>query len=56
MKTPRKNICLPVLISSVFTKINLIFFGHFFPLAFVRNDKGKASFCFAVSQSIESEE
>ena len=30
MKPPRKNICLPVLISSVFTKINLIFLVIFF--------------------------
>lgn len=53
MKPPRKKICLVVLISSDFTKINLIFLVIFFnSLAFVRNDKGKASFCFAISQSI----
>ena len=52
MKPPRKDICLPVLTSSDFTKINLIFLVIFFSLAFVRNDKGKASFCFAISQSI----
>ena len=52
MKPPRKNICPAVLISSDFTKINLIFLVIFFSLAFVRNDKGKASFCFAISQSI----
>ena len=49
MKPPRKKICLVVLISSDFTKINLIFLVIFFSLAFVRNDKGKASFCFAIS-------
>ena len=52
MKPPRKKICLVVLISSDFTKINLIFLVIFFSLAFVRNDKGKTSFCFAISQSI----
>ena len=52
MKPPRKDICLPVLTSSDFTKINLIFLVIFFSLAFVRNDKDKASFCFAISQSI----
>ena len=35
-----------------FYKNKFDFFGHFFSLAFVRNDKGKASFCFAISQSI----
>ena len=52
MKPPRKNICPAALISSDFTKINLTFLVIFFSLAFVRNDKGKASFCFAISQSI----
>ena len=35
-----------------FDKNKFDFFGHFFSLAFVRNDKGKASFFFAVGQSI----
>ena len=52
MNPPRKDISLAVLTSSDLTKINLIFLVIFFSLAFVRNDKGKASFCFAVDQSI----
>ena len=52
MNPPRKDISLAVLTSSDLTKINLIFLVIFFSLAFVRNDKGKASFCFAVGQSI----
>lgn len=52
MNPPRKDICLAVLTSSDFTKINLIFLVFLFSLDFVRNDKGKASFCFAISQSI----
>ena len=52
IKPPRKNICPAVLISSDFTKINLTFLVIFSSLVFVRNDKGKASFCFAISQSI----